>query len=108
MYKDYIREKIGYESYENETGFALYKANPVTKIMDVADFYIKPEYRVKHYAKDFFLGLVKLAKENGCNKFTGGVCVSHKDPEVSLKALLRVRFKISHIHEDMIYFYQYV
>ena len=106
MYKAYVKEKELLETYENEYGFGAYQINPYGKIFDIGDFYIKPEYRTGVKSTKLFDELVDIAIKNSCKKITCCVDTNQALPEPSLHIVLRLKFKFSHIHDGVIYFYK--
>jgi len=107
MYKDYVKEKESLETYENEHGFCAFNISSVARIMDIGDFYVKPEHRKDNVkSESLFNEIVDLAREKGCKKITACVDITQNNTELSVGALLKVKFRISHLDEENIYFYQ--
>lgn len=106
MYNAYVKEKESLETLTTEAGFAAYNINKVAKILDIGDFYIKPEFRNGLKSTELFNKVKDLARENGLKKITCCVITQHNKPEESLYVVLRHKFKFSHIMDGVIYFYQ--
>jgi N-acetylglutamate synthase-like GNAT family acetyltransferase len=106
MYRDYVKEKESLETLQTDVGFAAYRICPITKIMDIGDFYIKPECRTGLESTRLFNKVKEVAKDKGVNRITCCVVTTHQNPEQSLYVVVRHKFKISHVHDGVIYFYQ--
>ena len=106
MYSAYVKEKERLETLSTEVGFAAYRINKVANILDIGDFYIKPEFRNGFKSTELFTKVKELAKESGVNRITCCVVTTHNNPEDSMYAVLRHKFKISHMGDGVIYFYQ--
>ena len=106
MFDSYLKEKENLDTYTNDHGFAAYNVNKISKIMDIGDFYIKPEHRNNINSVNLFNEIVELAKTKKCTKVTAMVDTTQTKVELSLKALLKVNFKLSHLDGEAIYFYQ--
>jgi len=106
MYASYVKEKEGFETLMTEHGFAAYHINKIAKILDIGDFYIKPESRNGFKSTKLFNEVVDLAKKNECKKITCCVETYLQKPEASMYVVLRNKFKFSHINDGVIYFYK--
>ena len=106
MFKSYLKEKSGYEYVELEKCFFVYKLHPFSKTIEIADMYVDPSYRNGIAFKDIYNEVLKIANEIGYTKAT--CCVelnNNSKPERSIYAILRYKFKISHVKDQIMYFY---
>lgn len=106
MYSAYLKEKTNIEMHETDKGFVGYTVHPHTKTLEVADIYVKKEFR----DGAAYIGLIKeLEKVAIAKKLSKIICcvdLTHKEPERSMYGILRLKFKYSHMQGECMYFYK--
>lgn len=71
LYADYIKEREGYTTMEDETFFVTFKK--LSDALYVRDIYIAPEFRSKGKSIEIGLLTEKIAKEMCCEVLLGSV-----------------------------------
>ena len=108
MFKAYLKEKADITMFETDKGFVGYTILPYTKTLEVADIYVKPEFRNGIGYVSLIKELERVAYKNNLERILCCVALSHNNPERSMYAILRLKFLYSHVHDDNIYFYKLV
>jgi len=93
LWADYCKEKEGMETVENENGFLSYKIFDKTKECFIAEFYVRPEARASHLAKDLLIEVSKIGKSKGCVDLTVQISTEHKNIDRMLRAYIVNGFK---------------
>lgn len=106
MYADYLKETEGYETVENEYGFVTYNISKITKILDVGDIYIKSSERNGVAFSKVYDFIRDLGVKENCVRITCNVLTYQSNPERAMYMMLRKKFKYSHFHDGVIYFYK--
>lgn len=101
-YALYIKEREGKDIIETEQGFATYYFDEDS--VYIADVYVRPEYRNKNVAKDFFETIEEIAKEKGLKECITYADTSAKGYEISKSALLSNSFEIIGFVDNMVFF----
>jgi len=101
LYADYIKEREGYDTYEDNNSFFTYTI--VNDALYVKDIYIKPEARSE--GKSLELGLMAegIAKELGLNAMLGSVDTGTEGWRRSKKILEKFGYKEVFTDGTMIY-----
>lgn len=93
MWLDYNKERFGYESIEEDWGFACFNiAHPVLALQDM---YIKPEVRGKNRGTVLLSRLVKIARERKCTHIWTQVWLHDRNCNATLQAALARDFKVT-------------
>ncbi len=108
LYADYIREREGFETIEDDKGFATYKFN-YTRDCDghcycyIRDIFVKPEFRRSRAASHYADLISEKARLADFTHLLGSVYID-EEGTTSLKVLLGYGFKLSHTDGNLIYF----
>lgn len=103
MWKDYLREKEGKETFEFEHGFITYLVHGENvKEIYISDMYIKPEFRKSGYLRSFIKEIEKVAQERNCVRMTAHIFLNSKNPEEPLVVDLKYGFKIFKITDNSV------
>lgn len=87
MYAEYVRERLGDEIIETNSGFATYRfTDPRTVYL--VDLYVRPDFRKLGVARDLGDRVMAIGKERGCTKMLGSVVPSAKGAADSMRVLL--------------------
>ena len=100
MWIDYMKERFGYESLEEEWGFALFNSAP--PILFLQDLYVKPELRGSHKGTRFVDRLIQIAKERQCSVIQAQVWLNDRNHENTLKAGFKTGFKMTACGDNVI------
>jgi predicted GNAT family acetyltransferase len=103
LYGDYIRERLGDEIVEDETGFATYRFLNEKQVY-IVDIYIVPEFRKKGAATALADKVVEAAKQRGCMELIGSVVPQAKGSTDSLRVLLGYGMSLQSAGPDLILF----
>lgn len=103
LYAQYIKEREGFETLEVEHGFATYKQIEPDMVY-LRDIFVEDNFRQNGIASDLSKQVALIAKDLGCKKLTGSVCIDAIGVTISMKALLGDGFQYSHASGNMIYF----
>lgn len=101
LYADYVWEREGFETIEDEYGFATFKVDG--EGCYIRDIFVSKTMRCTAHASGYADQIAGKARERGCTYLTGSV-FADCDGTASLKVLLAYGFKLSHALDDMIYF----
>lgn len=109
LYSEYILEREGKRTVENEKGFATYTFDVRSQTDDIPrcyieTIYIKPEFRNSGAAKELADRIVIEACRVGCKFLLGSVSPSTKNSTDSLKVLLAYGFKLDSSDKNFILF----
>lgn len=102
MFKDYLKEREGFETFETEVGFMTYKV--FGKEFYIRDMYIAPAFRRQRAAWSMADSIFQLARELGCEYVTGTIYQGAEGNDASLAAMLAYGFKISGWNAEKIVF----
>lgn len=103
LYADYIKERLGDEIIENETGFASYRYLNEKQVY-IVDLYIRPAYRKQRAASALSDHIVEVARARGCSELIGTVVPSAKGSTESIKALLGYGLRLDSASQDLVIF----
>jgi len=101
LYAQYVLEREGFETIENDYGFATFKIEEDECY--IRDIFVKKEHREKSIASELADFIMDRARTAGCRYLTGSV-FADEDGTPSLKVLLAYGFSLSNVEGDMIYF----
>ena len=78
-YAKYIGELKGYETVEDEHGFATfgYMTDGGHKYCYIEDIYVEPEKRKHNIASQYADQIATIAREAGCDRLLGSVVPSY-------------------------------
>lgn len=96
LYADYIAEREGYHTIEDETFFVTFKK--LGDALYVRDLYIAPEYRGNRMSTDVGNLTIELAKEFGCKALLTSVDKGTVNWERNREMILQFGYK--QISED--------
>jgi GNAT superfamily N-acetyltransferase len=100
-YADYIKERDGLETYENEYGFMTYSFLPDVGAVYLAEIYVVPEKRNTAAAFRLFQRLCNIAKADGYFKVLGSVDETTVNYEYSEKLMKKLGWafykKVGHV-----------
>ena len=102
LYKDYIKEREGFECLENDLGFASYKITG--EECYIRDIYVVPEKRKSDEATMLATLIEDKAIAQGCKWLTGTVDPRFESRTTSTKVLLAYGFKIHSVSSNSIVF----
>lgn len=102
LYADYIKEREGYETAENEYGFITYKLMPPTCF--IRDLYVHPSLRRGKIATDLGMLVEQAAKDAGCKFLTCTVCMDLPYADRNAAGIQGYGFKFNKIVNNMMYF----
>lgn len=102
FYKDYLKEREGFEVIESDSGFATYKV--YGEECYIRDIYIVPEQRRKGAAAALGNQIREIAKSQGCKYLTGSVASQLPSATNNTKAMFADGYRILRTTADMIYF----
>lgn len=102
----YLLEKEGLQYFEEEDWFLTYKPYPQTKELYVSQLYLDPEKRGGKFRDYIWKRTQDIAYENCCELVICDVDVTHNNPEMSLKFLLNLGFKIEKLDKKFIYLFK--
>ena len=98
----YIQEREGKEIVESEKGFATYIIYPNGECY-IQDIFVAPEFRSSKISLEMEEQIKNIAKENGCTKLIGSVCLDAKNATRNLKILLNDNWHLNNIIGNMIF-----
>ena len=102
LYSQYILERQGRETLEDDKGFATFDINgEYCYIVDI--FVIKSERRT-HSATAYADRVVEMAKERGCKFLLGTVDPRAFGAEISTKVILSYGYKYREFKDNLIWF----
>lgn len=93
LYAEFIKERENKEIVETENGFATYKIFENGECY-LQDIYVSPEYRQSGLATTMANHICVIAKERGCNKLIGSVCVDDQSATRNMKVFLAYGMQI--------------
>ena len=96
LYADYIKEREGYDTIENEKYFVTFKK--LEDALYVRDLYIAPEYRSKGMSIAIGKLTEQIAKKMNCNVLLGSVDKGTMGWERNKQIMLKFGYK--QINED--------
>lgn len=102
LYAQYIKEREGTNTIEDEYGFATYKF--VGEYCYIVNVYVKPEFRGSHIATSYETEVANIAREKGYKKLLGSVAPEAVGATASLKAMLASNYKLLKANEGLIFF----
>lgn len=92
LWADYVKEREGHHSIEEEWGFAEFSIQPPSCF--VHSVYIRPEDRRKFRGSGLVFRIEQIAKEQGCTHIWTQVWVPANGSTESLRAILPYGFKL--------------
>jgi GNAT superfamily N-acetyltransferase len=101
LYAQYVKEREGYDTIEDEYGFATFKIDG--EECYIRDIFVVNGFREHGSAAKLADFIADHAKKVGCTHLLGSVYVDEQGT-ASLKVLLGYGFKLSHADGNMIYF----
>lgn len=99
LYSDYIFEKAGAETIEEEGGFitfldtTLHPNLEVEGIFYLQEIYVAPEYRESGLAAKLTNQVIQIAKDRGYTQVVGTVCNVYKKFERNVAIIQQMGFK---------------
>lgn len=100
-YAQYIKERDGLETYENDYGFMTYSFFPDIQAVYLAEIYVIPEKRNTPAAFRLFQRLCNLAKAEGYSKILGSVDETTANSDYSEKLMKKLGWifyrKVGHV-----------
>lgn len=93
LYCQYIKEREDKDIIETDKGFATFKVFDNGECY-LQDLYVVPEYRKTKLATEMADKVTIIAKERGCNKLIGSVCVDDKFATRNMKIFLSYGMEI--------------
>lgn len=102
LYAEYIKERENKEIIESDKGFATYKILKNGECY-LQDIYVRPQYRNTELATEMTNQVYNIAKERGCTKLVGSVCVDANNCSLGMKFALKYGFLIYSIQGNMIF-----
>ncbi len=102
LFADYMKERENVETLEFEKGFITFKMLPDNSIY-MKDIYVIPEARREGVGTFLTDKVCEIAKERGCSKVFGSVCIDASNCTDSMKAQLAYGMKLHSIKGNMIY-----
>lgn len=109
LFAEYILEREGKHTIENEKGFATYafvgdsNGDGIGRCY-IESIYVKPEFRQSDVAKQLADEIVKHACQVGCKILLGSVSPAAKNSTDSLRVLLAYGFKLDSAEKNFILF----
>ena len=103
MFADYFAEFYGDETYEDETGFAVYRYLNDKQVY-IVHIYIDPRFRKSGAASAIADHIVRQAKQRGCTELLGTVVPSARASGDSLRVLLGYGMDLKSLDGNMIVF----
>lgn len=100
-YADYIKEREGLETYENEYGFVTYTFLPEIGAVYLAEIYVVPQKRNTSVAYRLYQRVCSLAKAEGYNNMLGSVDETTANYQLSENFMKRLGWnfykKVGHV-----------
>jgi ribosomal protein S18 acetylase RimI-like enzyme len=93
LYGNYIKEREDKDIVESDKGFATFLVLNNGECY-LQDLYVVPEYRKSGLAIDMTNEVVRIAKERGCNRLVGSVCVDDKFATHNMRIFLKYGMEI--------------
>jgi len=103
-YADYIKEREGSRTIEDEHGFLTFKI--LEDCVFIQDLYIRPESRRMLYASEYADHVTSLAKELGHDKIVTSVDLNALNANQSLKVIMAYGFKLYYLEANEIYLFK--
>lgn len=100
MIKEYFRETLNLEFYENQYGFIAYRIQDNN--LHIQHMYVKPEARAMKVGTILADELVEKARQLGCTTMTGDVELENLKATDALKFILSYGLEILEATEDEI------
>lgn len=92
MWLNYQKERFGYESIEEEWGFALYQVMPPN--LWVREFYIKPEHRGNKHGVGLMDRLSVIAGERSCKNLVCEIWANDRGAARTLSCVIGFGFQV--------------
>lgn len=93
LYSQYIKEREGIETFENEKGFFTYEICSDENVMHICDMYLLPEFRSSGEFKSFLSIISEIAYKNEVEKMLFKVDISTNGSEYIAKVHLKLGMK---------------
>jgi predicted GNAT family acetyltransferase len=100
LYAQYVLVREGFETVENENGFATYRVNGSD--IYLRDIFVTPEECGKGIARDLADCVCEIGRAAGCKRLLGSVVPSAFGSTDSMKVLLHYGMRINGAHPDFI------
>lgn len=91
MYREYIKERKGFDLIESPEGFIEYQIK--SPGVFIAEIYVRKEHRGSHVGKHLVDQVAALAKEQGCSLMSANIYAAAGGSTEALSAALKVGFK---------------
>lgn len=102
LHAQYILEREGKHTFEDERGFATYVFLP--KVVYVEDVFVLKEFRATGVASYYVDEISKIAKANGYSEIITTVSPKANGATTSMKAILSYGFELDSSDSHAIYF----
>lgn len=93
LYAQYLAEREEKEIIESDKGFATFKTFENGECY-LQDIFVVPKQRQSGLATEMANKVVEIAKERGCNKLIGSVCVDDKNATRNMTVFLAYGMQI--------------
>ena len=103
LYADYLKEREGRETVEEQDGFATY-CYPSAQVCYLVDIYVAPAARRQGLASKLADRVCEIAKAKGATALLGSVQPDLPSAAESMKALLGYGMRPTHIAGNLVYF----
>jgi hypothetical protein len=97
---NYIKERLGHDSIETESGFVSFKITGV--VCEIFDIYIVPEERRGRKAWALVDEVVETAKQQKCTLLVGYIWPAFRGADESMKAHFAYGFRMSSVENGKI------
>lgn len=103
LYAEYVKEREGKETIENDTGFITYLDLKPSKTIYLSDMYIKPEFRKTGAARSLYNELLAVLQEKKYNTMISSYDMDTNNWEHTEKMLENEGFKKAHKYGTLMY-----
>lgn len=101
LYAEFIKEREDKEIVETENGFATYKLFDNGECY-LQDIYVQPAHRKSGLATSLADTVCEIARDHGCKKLVGSVCVDDHSATRNMKVFLAYGMQIYKIVGSLI------
>lgn len=101
FYSNYLDEVYGKKTIEGDYFILIWSMSG--DVFYIEDFYIKPEFRNKGLGTSIIDSVIKIAKNNECNKLLCSITLSSKYRDKTMMKCLKYGFSINSLGHNIIY-----
>lgn len=100
LYSKYIKERLGHEIIENDSGFIVFKVNG--KEVFIVDMYVRQGMRKNGLGSDLIKNLTGIATFHKAEVITANIHLFDKNANNTLMAALKVGFKVIQADQNIL------